>query len=335
MSSIRYLTQQKKTKFKALTTVDFSKLQEGDEFEIPECDDYEYVNDRKSKLYFKRINKKEITIDPLHYLCSYDPNKGEVKVLPTDLIKNNDMLEDFHFTAQLQQELDTFFKKQQVYKDLGIFPKRGLLLSSAPGMGKTSSIKHFCMKYLQDGDTAIITMNTDNLPMSNVSYHFSEVFKYAPETKRLLLIIEDIGGNERNEESISDLLNFLDGADDVYKIPTFIIATTNFIGNMTSTLADRPGRFDKVIEIEPPSYEQKIRLLEFFAKRELLEEERHIFMWEDCKDLTVSYLREIVLRSKLNDTPLKDVVKEIIAYRKRQQKKFEKQSKFGFNRDDE
>ncbi len=319
------------TKHKVVYKVVPGTMEVGAEFELPEHND-KYYDSNGNYIFIKKMTEKKLEIRPENSVLTYDDIRGfTLNEFP---LSKDKVLEDFTITTQIHHEINNFFDNIKIYEELEIFPKRGLLLSSPPGMGKTASIRSATLERLKDGDTAIVTLNPGRYSMDYFGYYISKEAEYHPTVKKLILIIEDIGGNENHQEDISDLLNFLDGASDIYKVPTFIIATTNYIDTMTSTLSDRPGRFDKVIELKAPDGEQRIKLLKWFAKRELTLPETNFFKGFECDGLTIAYLKEIVIRSMLTQQQeFITIGKEILAYRKRQAIKFEDVKKFGLRHD--
>jgi SpoVK/Ycf46/Vps4 family AAA+-type ATPase len=131
-------------------------------------------------------------------------------------------------------------------------------------------------------------------------------------------------------------LNLLDGIGVTFKLPTFIIATTNHPESLLQALADRPGRFDLLIKLDPPSHEEKVRLLSFIAKRELSDEEKDCIGKKGTEDFSVAHLEEIVVRSLLHDKTYMEVIQEMIDHTKLFKRNFEDKNEvgFGFNNDE-
>jgi ATP-dependent 26S proteasome regulatory subunit len=123
------------------------------------------------------------------------------------------------------------------------------------------------------------------------------------------------------------LLNLLDGVDVTFKLPTFIVATTNFPENLLESLADRPGRFDLMIELNPPSVAEKIALLEFIAKREASAEEKDALAGKGTENFSIAHIKEIVVRSRLHDKTIPVVIKELVDHSKKFKRNFEKERK--------
>lgn len=243
-------------------------------------------------------------------------------------MRKRKLLTTYDNTKQIMNEAELFFKKvnEGVYEFLEKDAKRAILLYSEPGYGKTSAIAQVCANFREEDDkTIIINWPTAEIRSSDAK-RFMTTIDYQDCTK-LVFLIEDIGGSEKEhhggERGIdSALLDLLDGTDVTFPIPTFIIATTNHPGNLLDALADRPGRFDELIELEPPNKKERIELVEFMAKRELTEEEKEAL--KDASNFSVAHLSEIVIRSLLKDKTYKEVIKEMIDYKATFSRQFEK-----------
>jgi ATP-dependent 26S proteasome regulatory subunit len=146
--------------------------------------------------------------------------------------------------------------------------------------------------------------------------------------------MEDIGGSEgesrhRRDDIDSGLLNLLDGVGIAFKLPTFIIATTNFPENLLQSLADRPGRFDLMMELKSPSYEEKLSLIEFIAKRALSDDEKDALKRKEVSDFSIAHLEEIVVRSMLHDKEFVDVINEMVQHTEKFKNSFEERKSLG------
>ncbi len=327
---------QKKGKFVHIKTTMFSDLKEGAEtFEIPESDLCFQNEEMIVQLrYVEPDEKDEVKYEIKPGVYSIAQTNSGVKLDKMEL-RTRDLLTSAINTTKITNEARTFFNRLHVYEKLNRPKKRSLLLYSGPGMGKSSSITQFCTDAVaEDAGTVVLNWPTSEVEAENVSNFLSKHSFYTPECTRLILIIEDIGGGERegghSRNAVnSGLLNLLDGIDVVFKLPTFIISTTNYPENLLSALADRPGRFDMMMELQAPNYEEKIKLLEFIAKRPLLEEEKAAFKIKGAGEFSIAHLEECIIRSELQDKTVETVVRELVAHKEKYKESFEEKSKGG------
>lgn len=324
-------------KFVARKITSISEIKEGDA--IPESDLLVKNNETIVQFEFIPAEKKErekYIAKPGMYNLGY---KGQRLALNELEFRNRRLLTSYDNTKQILSEASNFFDNLEELKVLmddageeGGDLKRAILLYSPPGYGKTSAITRTAQDLVkQDEKTIVINWPTSEIRSSDANRFMSNI-DYT-DCSRLIFIIEDIGGGEKedyhgSERSIdSSLLNLLDGVDKVFPIPTFIIATTNHPGSLLDALADRPGRFDEYIELDPPSYEQRVELVEFIAKRNISEEEKTAL--QKAKDFSPAHLAEVVKRSILKKKTFVEVIKEMTEHREKASRRFAERAKSG------
>lgn len=309
-----------------------SELKEGTV--IPESDlfhiDHEGNYFQAEYIDVEEDEDKKYEAKPGTYNLGY---KGQALALNTMEMRQRKLLTTYDNTKSIMGEAELFFKKvnEGVYKFLERDAKRAILLYSEPGYGKTSAIAQVCANFIAEDDkTIVINWPTSEIRSSEAKRFMTRIDYATKECSRLIFIIEDIGGGEQEHRGgsrsvDSSLLDLLDGTDVTFPIPTFIIATTNHPGNLLDALADRPGRFDELIELEPPTISERIELVEFMAKRELLEEEKKAL--EKADNFSVAHLSEIVVRSLLKDKTYAEVITEMVDYKATFSREFEKKKK--------
>lgn len=255
-----------------------------------------------------------------------------VRPLKTEL-KSNKLLRSVGNASKILNEANIFFSKLDVYEKLELPKKRAILLASPPGMGKSSTIADFCNTMCEQRKGSVVfNWPTSDVDADSLARFLNTGSEYSADCEALILIIEDIGGGDHDhygdkDKVSSGLLNLLDGVDNPFKKPTFIIATTNHPENMLEVLADRPGRFDLMLQLDPPSYEERIELVEFIAKRKLNDSEKKAFSVKEADNFSIAHLKEIVIRSMLHDKSLEETVKEIINHTKDFKNSFAKKKK--------
>lgn len=241
------------------------------------------------------------------------------------LLKTNDNSE------KILNEFKFFFERLEVYDELEIAKKRGVLLYGPPGLGKTATISEAARELAKDGDAAIISWNAEAINSSAVLDFFSTGVEYEGVGK-LVVILEDLGmgaegyGGAKGVDR--SLLNLLDGSGSVVKVPTFFIATTNYAEQLPEPLV-RPGRFDEWIEIGYPKANERVKLVEFIAKRDLTDDEKDVIMDKGLREFSIAHLKEIVVRSKRDGISIKEVVDRLNEHKRRFKKGFDDRSGMG------
>lgn len=276
-------------------------------------------------------------------LATYEVKPGIWKIIKTNMgmklihseFSKEEILESFVNTKELETKIDCFFKKVQsgVYTKLKVeVPKRAALLWGPPGTGKTQASIHVANKYVNEyKDTAVVLWNTDTLDPFDVKT-FVQQFEYKGVSK-LILIAEDLGGVEMDQvrmKSTAALLSLLDNKEKTFKIPVFIIATTNFPQNFLGNLTNRPQRFDDKIHIDNPTGSQRKELFMFFLRNfmedysaESIESASKLLGNSKYKDFSIAHLQEIIIRSQIYDKTLVESINSIQEEVELFQKEFE------------
>lgn len=321
-----------KGKFKVINVTKLDDLHDQTVKELPESDltiqssshlvQMEYVE--------KEHERKKYLIKPGCFVMT-DTSMGIV--LEKFELRAYKLLETIDNTSTIINERDKFFNKLDVYKELKRDPKRAILLCSPPGVGKTAAINKVCKSSLEEEGTAVIIWDTSEIRASSVNKFFLNRSKFKSTVKRLIMIIEDIeGGTTEDDHSSrgvnSSLLNFLDGVGSPFKgVPTFIIATTNNPERSVGALIDRPGRFDKVIEMKTPNAKECGLLLSFIMNDKLSDSDLQAAQLAADNEFSIAHLQEAVVRSKLDDITVHQAVEELVKHKKRFKEAFAKAPK--------
>jgi SpoVK/Ycf46/Vps4 family AAA+-type ATPase len=306
------------------------QFKNGEDVYIPTSD--LSVQNGKDFLQFQFINDKtgKIKTKLRPGIFNLESTQQGIVLVKTEFPKLN-LLESSSVTSSIKQEINTFFDKIEVYKQLGIPPRRGCLIYGPPGVGKTTAIGMACNEMKGKG-ACIVTWNASSIRSSDILDFFTTGVEYSKSTKRLILIIEDIGMSVENyggpREIDRSLLNLLDGAANIVQIPTLNIATTNYAHNLPEPLV-RPGRFDSWIEAKLPNAEERVKLIEFISKTELTEADKQIIMSKELDSFSAAHLKELSIRSLRDGKTVGEVVKELKDHQKRFKNSFEDKKGFG------
>jgi len=321
------MEEEEKGEFKIINVTSLEDIQDKTVKVLPESDltiqtdthliqfEYDDPDDRK------RI----VTINTGCYTIE-DTSMGVV--LDKFELKKYELLESIDNTSVIMNEADKFFDKLDIYKKLKREPKRALLLASPPGVGKTAAINKVCEKFLADKSTAVLIWDTSVVRSGTVNRFFLNSSRFDKKVKRMILIMEDIGGGSTEDYhgprgADSSLLNLLDGVGSPFKgVPTFIIATTNNPENSVEALIDRPGRFDKVVLMDTPNEAECVELLKFIAGKKLTEDDKQAAKLSAKNKFSIAHLQEAVVRSLLDDITVLEATQQLIKHKKKYQKAF-------------
>ena len=186
--------------------------------------------------------------------------------------------------AELKRNVIDFYKAMPKLQALGMNSSRGIILAGPPGTGKTMIGKWLAAS---TGMTSILV----SAEMIRNRGSIKSVYERARKLSPSLIIVEDIdttGGMDRRVADHPLLGEFLQCMDGMVKNSGVItLATTNHSRSIDPAIADRPGRFDRVIEVTLPGLEQRQRILE-----------RKIEGIEKHTSITKKLLKSIANRSK-------------------------------------
>lgn len=318
-------------KFKIIKATSLEEISEGFVKELPESDlciqtsthivQYEHVDEDEDE------SKNKITIKPGVWSLVNTSSGLNVKKLE---LKVHNLLETATNSALIQNEARLFFNKLDVYKKFKKDPKRSILLYSQPGMGKSSSIAKISQDFIkEDEGTVVVFWDTADIGANQVSKFLSVGSKFSSKCTRMFFIMEDIGGGNAEDyygakTADASLLELLDGASVTFRLPTFIIATTNTPENLLQSLADRPGRFDQMFELTGPSSDERVKLAEHIFGMKLTKEQEDALTSKDADGLSIAHISEIVIRSELHNKTFKEVIKEMKDHKKKIEAAFQK-----------
>ena len=169
------------------------------------------------------------------------------------LIAWNDEVKD-----QLDKDVLQFLKVMPILRQKGLPNSRGIILSGPPGTGKTMIAKSLAAQ-------AKVTTILISAEMIKGKNEVKRIFRLGRKLAPTLIIIEDIdtaGTVSRkftDHPILGEYLQALDGMET--NDGMIILATTNHTENIDPAISDRPGRFDRIIDIPLPTKEQRSKIV--------------------------------------------------------------------------
>lgn len=170
-----------------------------------------------------------------------------------------DLVLDEAVTRLFQQDVRSFYQREDWFRRNRLPFHRGFLLWGIPGCGKTSAVRALLCAEKMDAYT--LRWFDHSIDDSDLE----QLFKRACSNKPSVVVMEDIdrlfpsSGATACGISLQALLNCLDGVGTGDGVIT--IATANSPAQLDRAILKRPGRFDRVIHFAPPDASLLLRYL--------------------------------------------------------------------------
>lgn len=168
------------------------------------------------------------------------------------------------------EEIVEFLKNPERYTRLGARPPRGVLLVGPPGTGKTLLAKAVA----GEADVPFISCSASEFVELYVGMGASRVrdlFTRAKKEAPSIVFIDEIDavakgrdgrlrsvGNDEREQTLNQLLTELDGFESSSTV--IVLGATNRADVLDPALR-RPGRFDRIVTVEPPDRQGREEIL--------------------------------------------------------------------------
>lgn len=179
------------------------------------------------------------------------------------------------------QEVVSFLKNPEKFTAIGAKIPRGVLLIGPPGTGKTLLAKAIA------GEAAVPFFSISGSEFVEMfvgvgASRVRDLFKKAKENAPCIVFIDEIdavgrqrgtgigGGNDEREQTLNQLLTEMDGFEGNSGV--IVIAATNRVDVLDMALL-RPGRFDRQVTVDLPSYSGRLEILKVHARNKKIDDE--------------------------------------------------------------
>jgi cell division protease FtsH len=179
------------------------------------------------------------------------------------------------------QEIVDFLKSPEKFQRLGAQVPRGVLLVGPPGTGKTLLAKAVA----GEAGVPFFSINGSEFIQMFVGVGASRVrdlFKNARENSPCILFVDEIdavgrmrgagvgGGSDEREQTLNQILSEMDGFSPSETV--IVVAATNRPDVLDAALL-RPGRFDRHITIDRPTWQGRMAILKVHTRNKPLSED--------------------------------------------------------------
>lgn len=164
----------------------------------------------------------------------------------------------------IKESVNDIFDNADTLKKFGISIQRGLILHGDPGTGKTQ----ICRALAHEAKCSVLyALPTD---FQKGPSGVRTVTNIAKDLAPCILIIEDMDWIAMDRDAgragfVMELMNQMDGIEAFGDIIT--IGTTNRKDDLEDAVSNRPGRFDRIIEIGYPEKEEIEKMIISFCQK--------------------------------------------------------------------
>jgi len=240
----------------------------------------------------KKPNDSKYPIQPTDYEINDKQLSLEDRI---DKISWNDVILDPKVKYELQSYA-TGIACPETYSYYGLDPVRNLLLIGEPGTGKTISVKamasenNFDLLVIKTSDITDMWYGESERKMQEA---FNQARKISEENQRTCVLyfdeIDSIAekrdtSHEATRRVTSVLLQNMDGIEK--KGNVYVVASTNRVESLDPALT-RPGRFDLILKVDVPKYEQLVQLYEHYVQKVRTKAKKDYLDPINCQELAV------------------------------------------------
>jgi len=173
---------------------------------------------------------------------------------------------------ELKEAVEWPMKYPDAFDKMGIRPPRGILLYGPPGTGKTllakAAAKESEANFIQVKGPSLLSMW-----VGKSEEGVRKVFERARQVAPCIIFFDEIDalaakrgshvGGKVTEQVLNQLLAEMDGLEELKNV--IIIGATNRPDMLDSAIL-RPGRFDRLLLVSPPSKEGRLEILNIHTK---------------------------------------------------------------------
>ncbi|PCH41484.1 nucleoside triphosphate hydrolase protein [Wolfiporia cocos MD-104 SS10] len=166
------------------------------------------------------------------------------------------------FKHDLKKDVFGFFDSEDLYKQLAIPWKRGLIMYGPPGNGKTISMKTIMKDCDAKGFAPLYVKSFKSWMGEEGS--MAAVFNKAREMAPCVVVLEDLDSliNDQNRSFFLNQLDGLEGNDGL-----LVIGSTNHFERLDPALSGRPSRFDRKYLFDDPDREERALYAKYWQQK--------------------------------------------------------------------
>lgn len=184
------------------------------------------------------------------------------------------------------KEIVDFLKNPKKFLDIGARIPKGVILTGAPGTGKTLLARAVA------GEAGVPFFHLSGSEFVEMfvgvgASRVRDLFKMAKKAAPAIIFVDEIdaigrtrgggigGGNDEREQTLNQILVEMDGFEPTEKV--IVMAATNRPDVLDPALV-RPGRFDRKVVLDMPDRSEREEILKIHAKKKPLAEDVNLVL---------------------------------------------------------
>jgi len=153
-------------------------------------------------------------------------------------------------------DIDQFLAVKESYRKFGLTHKRGYLFYGPPGSGKTSLAMMLAKRFITQANGLVVYIDDDDMLVAAVN-----LLRDVEPGRPVMYLIEEADMIVDSTQCLSILDGEMSVAGAVF------VAMTNYKEDLPPRIANRPGRFDRVVKVDcPPEAVQVEYLKRVYAR---------------------------------------------------------------------
>lgn len=170
------------------------------------------------------------------------------------------------YTAQKKElrQIADVLKHREAYDRLGVPAPKGLLLHGEPGVGKSL----MASAVIEESGRKAFTCRKDQ-PNGDFVKVIKKTFEEAVENAPAIVFLDDMdkfANSDARHPDTEEYVTVQSCIDEAKGKDIFVLATANNIHRLPDSLC-RPGRFDRVLEIEAPEGEDALQIVTHYLQK--------------------------------------------------------------------
>ena len=233
---------------------------------------------------------------PGSYNLSYAEYPKNSVIIKQDFDTESPKIYDFPDKSKVDNLFESFFNSDVISKieKLGFNHKLGLLFYGKEGTGKSTIMKHYYTKFINDKNAVVFYIDCFNHRIVDLWDFISSIRRIQDNT--IIIIFDEFDCQMKDNEAY--IKRILDGAISINNC--IFMASTNYINEIPEAIKNRPSRFKYSLDIEGIQNFNEVFNLVASMIGDLFDKESLECFSNELKGNTLDYIKQFCLDKIMN-----------------------------------